>query len=315
MILLSQVIIMTFLELAETVLKQQNQPLSTKEIWQIAEQEGLTKQLNSNGATPKATLGSALHVSANKNPGNPFLKADGRFYLKGMEVPPIEEPAVDPVEQNIKIFNERDLHPLLSYFVAHDHRFHCVTKTIFQEKSTRGTKGENEWLHPDLVGVHFPYGFYEDETVRLSSYFNANQYRLFSFEMKKDVNFGNLREYYFQAVSNSSWANQGYLVSLTFSEDPEFKDELARLNSAFGIGVIQLNPADLKNSQVLFPARENQIDWNTLNRLTNKNPDFKQFLNDVIGDIKAEKTHKEGYDKVLSKDALVQHMKETGILQ
>jgi hypothetical protein len=34
--------------------------------------------------------------------------------------------------------------------------------------------------------------------------------------MKKELNFSNLRESYFQAVSNSSWANEGYLVTAEY---------------------------------------------------------------------------------------------------
>jgi hypothetical protein len=40
--------------------------------------------------------------------------------------------------------------------------------------------------------------------------------------MKKNLNFTNLREYYFQAVSNSSWANEGYIVALDIDEDESF---------------------------------------------------------------------------------------------
>lgn len=43
----------------------------------------------------------------------------------------------------------------------------------------------------------------------------------------------------FQAVSNSSWANEGYLVVLQ-EIDSEVLSELRRLNQSFGIGVIKL---------------------------------------------------------------------------
>ena len=63
--------------------------------------------------------------------------------------------------------------------------------------------------------------------------------------MKKTLNFTNLREYYFQAVSNSSWANEGYIVALGIDEDDSFLAELKRLNNAFGIGVIKLNAENI----------------------------------------------------------------------
>lgn len=53
------------------------------------------------------------------------------------------------------------------------------------------------------------------------------------------LSWSNLKECYFQAVSNSSFANEGYLV--VFEEfDDEILEELIRLNASFGIGVIKL---------------------------------------------------------------------------
>jgi hypothetical protein len=39
--------------------------------------------------------------------------------------------------------------------------------------------------------------------------------RLWSFEVKKELNSSNVRKSFFQAVSNSSWANEGYLVAVS----------------------------------------------------------------------------------------------------
>ena len=54
---------MTFLELAEKVLKEQKKPLTANEIWKIAEDEGYTSKLNSQGKTPWATLGAQIYVN------------------------------------------------------------------------------------------------------------------------------------------------------------------------------------------------------------------------------------------------------------
>ncbi|MEY8308390.1 hypothetical protein AAK899_02565 [Erysipelotrichaceae bacterium 51-3] len=67
-------------------------------------------------------------------------------------------------------------------------------------------------------------------------------------------------------------------------------------------------------SSVLFPARENKIDWTTVNRLVDKNPDFAEFLKDVVADIKAEKYHKDGYDKVYSAKDLEIYIIQEGIV-
>jgi hypothetical protein len=47
---------MTFLELAEQVLKDEKRQLTANEIWTLATEKGYDKQLNSEGKTPWQTL-------------------------------------------------------------------------------------------------------------------------------------------------------------------------------------------------------------------------------------------------------------------
>ena len=126
-------------------------------------------------------------------------------------------------------------------------------------------------------------------------------YKIYSFEMKKNLNFTNLREYYFQAVSNSSWANEGYIVALDIDEDESFLAELKRLNNAFGIGVIKLNAENVSQSVVMFNSRQNEkLDWDTIDRLA-ENPDFDQFIGDIKDDADIRKI-KSQYDLVYNDD-------------
>ena len=68
--------------------------------------------------------------------------------------------------------------------------------------------------------------------------------RLWSFEVKRQLNRSNVRECFFQAVSNSSWAHFGYLVATEINEDKQrsVEKELQMLCALHGIGVILLNP-------------------------------------------------------------------------
>jgi hypothetical protein len=92
------------------------------------------------------------------------------------------------------------------------------------------------------------------------------------------VNRSNVRETFFQAVSNSSWANFGYLVAAEI-EGADTTKELRMLFSLHGIGFIQLDTDNPAESQILIPARERlEVDWVTCNRLTQENKDFLQFL-------------------------------------
>ncbi len=133
-----------------------------------------------------------------------------------------------------------------------------------------------------MVGIYYPFGEYEKETLDLYSVVEENPYKIFSFELKKEIDFSNIRECYFQAVSNSSWASEGYLVVEKMDEDAEFIDELRRLNNAFGIGVIKLNAENISQSEIVFRATSRKnLDWDTINTLIKENTDFKQFIKDI----------------------------------
>jgi uncharacterized protein len=96
--------------------------------------------------------------------------------------------------------------------------------------------------------------------------------RLWSFEVKKLVNRANVREAYFQAVSNPSWANYGYLVA---AEIQGAGKELRILAGLHGIGLIKLNAESPAESEITIPARERlDVDWNAANRLAEENSDF-----------------------------------------
>ncbi|GAA7299276.1 hypothetical protein ID0563_01240 [Helicobacter pylori] len=141
------------------------------------------------------------------------------------------------------------------------------------------------------------------------------KHKLFSFELKKELSFSNLKESYFQAVSNSTWANEGYLVVFEEIKD-KVLGELRRLNQSFGIGVIKLE-SGISNSKILLPAREKEIDIPTLNMLLNKSPDFKSFMADINKQIEA------GFDKqidmndffkeLLGDEAMQKYIKDKGI--
>jgi hypothetical protein len=293
---------MTFLELAERVLREERRPLTANEIWILATEKGYNKQLNSKGKTPWATLGAQLYVNAKDNPKSPFAQTDSRpkrFYLKALasqldlsDTAISKEPTV--VKKKRFDFLEKDLHPYLTYYAYY--HLHCYTKTINHSQSSKKEFGE--WVHPDMVGCYFPIEDWKPEVYELSSSIGNISIRLLSFEIKRELGFGNLRESFFQTVSNSSWANESYLVAAEVSEEEEFRSELSRLSTSFGIGVIKLNLEDPHSSEIIFPAKYREtLDWETINKLT-MNADFKEFISTVKIDITSKKIHKKEYDQV-----------------
>jgi hypothetical protein len=152
-----------------------------------------------------------------------------------------------------------------------------------------------------MVGFYLPLDDWRSSVIELNRLCDNNSLRLFSFELKKSLHKGNYRESYFQAVSNSSWAHEGYLVAADVLQDDDFLAEMERLASSFGIGVIHLEPTDIDASRILYPARSRQtLDWETINKLCDKNPDFAKFLEDVKIDFEGKRIHRSEYDEVVT---------------
>lgn len=312
---------MTFMELARKVLELVGEPLTPSEIWTKADALGLSTQVPTRGRTPWNSIGAQLYVDL-RNPLTEFARTESRparFYLKEKQINKLNPPNSITVQSSIQVsnFNERDLHPLLVAFASNPNgHFKASLKTILHEKSSRRQKVENEWLHPDLVGVHYMAQDWSPEIAAIYKTENETQCRFYSFEMKKEVNFSNLREYFFQAVSNSSWANEGYLVSYQYRSFDDMRDELSRLNNAFGIGFIRLDAENVMQSEILYPAKYHEIlDWDTINRLAGENADFNDFIKAVHQDALVDgKIHKEYYDKVMDEDSIREYSVKKHIL-
>ena len=166
-------------------------------------------------------------------------------------------------------------------------------------------KEYGEWVHPDMVGCVFPIDDWVQEVLELSSTIGNTSVKFISFELKKELNLTTLREYFFQTVSNSSWANESYLAASEISKNDDFINELSRLSTSFGIGIIKLDISDPNSSEILFQSkiREN-LDWETINKLT-MNKDFKEFLKRIRIDLSSNEIRKEKYDKILTEQELL----------
>lgn len=172
---------------------------------------------------------------------------------------------------------ESDLYPLLSEYLWRE--LHIYSKRIDERRSSnrQGPKG-NKWLYPDLAGMEDLTADWHSEIKDVVKVYPDKKAKLWSFEVKILLNRSNVREAFFQAVSNSSWANYGYLVAAEIQGLDTVK-ELRMLFSLHGIGLIQLDSKNPAESQILIPGRERlEVDWPTCNRLTKENADFCEFL-------------------------------------
>ncbi len=339
-------------ELGKKVLEQVERPLKPKEIWERACEMGLDKELKKGKRKIRsseedekqsiASLGSALGEHKIPKDKKQFYVAckEGKAYFywlksRERELPPQEtlnakeeddgqSECLDAEKKQKTSFDERDLHPLLVKFLSEDPKFRLLCKTIYHERCLKDKKGKGEWNYPDIVGVYFPYNKYspfdkyDGEILKFLHHTGQKKHKLFSFELKKELSLSNLKESYFQAVSNSTWANEGYLVVFGIKDEDKDKvlDELKRLNQSFGIGVIKLE-SEISNSKILLPAREREIDIPTLNMLVEQSPvDFKLFMIDINKQIEKgldTPIEMKSFDKVLDDEEIQKHIKDKGI--
>ncbi|VEJ45362.1 COG2958 family protein [Bartonella vinsonii] len=172
---------------------------------------------------------------------------------------------------------EYDLYPLLSQFLWSE--LEVYSKRIDEKRSRNkhGTGG-NKWLYPDLVGLQDLSSDWNREIKDCVVQYFDKKTKLWSFEVKILINRSNLRQVFFQTVSNSSWANFSYLVASEIEGTDTLK-ELRMLSSLHGIGFIRLDKDNASESQIMIPAKErNEVDWNIANRLVEENKDFFHYI-------------------------------------
>jgi uncharacterized protein len=173
-------------------------------------------------------------------------------------------------------YDERDLHILLSSYLKNTSTY---SKTIFHEQSLNSKDNHQKWVHPDMIGIKFLNLQTKASQIFLKAINRVDTFKLNSYEIKKEINSDyELKKTFFQAVSNSSWANYGYLVAFEISDS--LTEEMERLSQSFGIGIIALK-ANPYESKILFPAKYRDLDFKTIDKLCKINKDFEKFIEHI----------------------------------
>lgn len=219
-----------------------------------------------------------------------LAKGPGSVFIQYKNAQKVQDPT--------KSFDERSLHKL---FCSYLRTRNIYAKTIYHEKSSTKVDSAQKWVHPDIVGVQFE-EFKNDATLSLLKAAEPKEsVHIYSYELKRKIDSDyTLKQCYFQALSNSSWANFGYLVAFEINEDLD--EEMERLNNAFGIGIILMQAND---SKILYPAREKALDYNTIEKLNNLNPDFCSFITKLSKVMNASKDYtadaRNSFEKICDK--------------
>tara|TARA_Y100001956_G_C4085125_1_gene170278 strand:- start:82 stop:990 length:909 start_codon:yes stop_codon:yes gene_type:complete len=210
-------------------------------------------------------------------------KVDKRWYYFGKEntkkelkeeikIEVKEKQIEKKIEQKIK---EEDLYEKLITYLKNKN----IKSIRIDEKKSSNNRGKNgnKWLHPDIVGFECISNIFDRTVQHVMSSSGDNILKCFSYEVKLKINATNLREYYFQAVSNSSWANEAYLVCTDYEEN--IMEEFNMLSQRHGIGLIWLNLENINKSKIIINSKTNEnLDWSMINRLAKENPDFMRFV-------------------------------------
>lgn len=217
--------------------------------------------------------------------------------ISGSSFTPPTEDEVKTTETH-KTFDERSLHKLFCNYLR---TRNIYAKTIYHEKSSTKADNTQKWVHPDIIGVQFE-EFKNEATLSLLKATDPKEaVHIYSYEMKRRIeNDSQLKQYYFQALSNSSWANFGYLVAFEIADGLE--EEMERLNNAFGIGIILMQATE---ATTLYPAREKSLDYNTIEKLNNLNAGFCEFIKKLSKVMNASRDYtqdaKNSFEKICDK--------------
>lgn len=254
---------------------QEKQKRSTAQIIPLNDDKSLISQLVSEIGANRANL-------QNKYPQIKTTEGRPKKYYytdqsDAVEIIKAEENSFKSEEtQNENQLNEKDLYPILSEYLWSELEIYSKRINEKCSKNSRGPNG-NKWLYPDVVGMQDLTQGWLREVKDCVKVYSDKETKLWSFEVKILLNRSNVRESFFQTVSNSGWANFSYLVASEIEEKTLL--ELRMLSSLHGIGVIKLDTEMPSESQILIPAKERpDVDWSSANRIADENSDFLEYI-------------------------------------
>ncbi|GEC71872.1 hypothetical protein SAMN05443543_105237 [Flavobacterium flevense] len=270
---------MTIKEAIIKVLEEQKRALTYLEVLEKIDDN---KYIDwTNAKTPSDTVGAQLGHFIRQNDsrvkrvkGKKGFEYYSSKYENEINLIEIIEKEDSSKKTILKSYQERHLHKLLSSYLKSQNTY---SKTIFHEKSANSKDDYQKWIHPDMIGINFLNLKNKSSNALMKVINKADAFDLISYEIKREIKSDyELKKCFFQAVSNSSWSNYGYLVAFEISKN--LMDEMERLNQSFGIGIIELksNPYE---SNILFISKYRELDFKTIDKLCEINPDFEKFIN------------------------------------
>jgi hypothetical protein len=182
---------------------------------------------------------------------------------------------------------------------------------IEHTKALRQSEGTNRWRYPDCVVLQWDVAIAGDNGFQLAKDLlevkrglGEPPFVLKSVELKVLAVGSNLREAFFQTVSNSKWAHEAQLVFATAINDNSLADELRRLGKSYDVSVFSyglpedyldsLPPADqilamdesqfeqiasnIHVTQMVSSRTTEKLDWDAIKDLRTQLQDFNHLF-------------------------------------
>lgn len=269
-------------QLAEQIIKQnpskyQNKKVTAKRYESLTQEEKVLTQVRAEITARKKTLSKNADIE---------IILNNAGVVEFSYVPRLIGVAVE--NEDVKQEQEKDMYQPFIECLKNDFDYTIFAKRIDEKKTRKKEKGAFKWLHPDIVGIQRIGEDLCEETMDISRMFpnggtNKETIKFWSFELKKKVTLSNIREIFFQTLSNSSWANFTYLVYEEIDEQAE--EELKFLCNSYGVGAISFKEdinTDI-NYRIVQVAKESlTINWAFVDKLISSdkgsNSDFKDFM-------------------------------------
>lgn len=278
-------------ELAENLIKIYPDYYLGKKERSKLDESGLIAQLSAEISAKKNFDKFGITWDTNPRPQHYYLKSENENIIDNSH-----NETIHISQSSQKNSKECDLYSPLIQYLSSELNLDAMR---INEKTSKNSRGEglNRWIHPDIVAMQILDKDWIQEVKDCCGENINSRIKLFSFEVKKDLTNSNFKEYFFQAVSNSSWANEGYLVATSLPKGIE--DDLRMLSELHGIGLIIIDinriedgEIDISNSEIVIPAKpRHEVDWQSVNRLAEENSDFRKFLKEVKSYIKSGVYH------------------------
>lgn len=244
------------------------------------------------------------------DPTTPIAKVDQGYgyYLREDESGEIEE---RKESEEVGGRSQQDEEKFRAVFMRNEEMNNRYPVKIDHVRGKKRKSGVNKWKFPDAVVLAWEVGEagesgykINEDLLEVKRSIGDPPFQISSVELKVNFSYSTFREYFFQCVSNSKWANHAQLVVASEVADETLAEELRRLGSSYNVSVISygldedylksLPPADkirnmsdqdfdsvaeeIEVKKLVSNEGPEPIDWQHIDDMRTQSPEFDSIF-------------------------------------